>query len=54
MTEYTVLNKTHRSSTKTGPTDLDRRSTDSNLTTFAVELKTKVLLRGGKRYTDFD
>jgi arylsulfatase A-like enzyme len=59
VTEYSVLNKTHRSSTKTGltmklPTDLDSRSTDPNLTTYAVELKTKVLTRGGKSYTYFD
>ena len=59
VTEYAVLNKTHRSPTKTGltmklPTDLDSRSTDPNLTTYAVELKTKVLSRGGKRYTYFD
>jgi hypothetical protein len=58
VTEY-VLNKTHRSSTKTGltvklPTDLDSRSTDPNLTTYAVKLKTKVLTRGGKSYTYFD
>jgi arylsulfatase A-like enzyme len=59
VTEYAVLNKTHRSSTKTGltmklPTDLDSRSTDPNLTTYAVELKTKVLTRGGQSYTYFD
>ena len=51
VTEYAVLNKTHRSSTKTGltmklPVDLDGRSIDPNLTTYAVELKTKVLIRG--------
>jgi arylsulfatase A-like enzyme len=59
VTEYTVQNKTRRSSTKTGltmklPTDLDSRSTDPSLTTYAVELKTKVLTRGGKSYTYFD
>src|SRR5437588_3866432 len=59
ITEYAVLNKTHRSSTTTGltiklPTDLDSRSTDPSLTTYAVELKTKVLTRGGKSYTYFD
>jgi hypothetical protein len=59
VTEYAVLNKTHRSSTKTGltvklPTDLDGRTTDPNLTSYAVELKTKVLSRGGKSYTYFD
>jgi hypothetical protein len=59
VTEYAVLNKTHRSSTKTSLTmklsiDLDSRSIDPNLTTYAVELKTKVLTRGGKRHTYFD
>jgi arylsulfatase A-like enzyme len=59
VTEYAVLNKTHRSATKTGltmklPTDLDSRSTDPSLTTYAVELKTKVLTRGDKSYTYFD
>jgi arylsulfatase A-like enzyme len=57
--EYAVQNKTHRSSTKTGltmklPTDLDNRSTDPRLTTYAVELKTKVLTRGDKSHTYFD
>jgi arylsulfatase A-like enzyme len=59
VTEYAVQNKTHRSSTKTGltiklPTDLDSRSTDPRLTTYAVELKAKVLTRGDKSYTYFD
>ena len=59
VTEYAVLSRTHRSSTRTGltmklPTDLDSRSTDPSLTTYAVELKTKVLTRGGKSYTYFD
>jgi hypothetical protein len=59
VTEYGVLYKTHRSSTKTGltikmPTDLDSRNTASTLTSYAVELKTKLLTRGGKSYTYFD
>src|SRR6267378_917013 len=59
VTEYRVLNKTHRSSTKTGltmklPTDVDSRSSDPSLTTYAVELKTKVLTGGDKSYTYFD
>lgn len=59
VTEYAVLNKTHRSSTKTGltmklPVDLDSRSIDPNLTTYAVELKTKILTRGGNSHTYFD
>src|SRR3954470_12746166 len=36
------------------PTDLDSWSTDPNLTTYAVELKTRVLSRRGKSYTYFD
>ena len=57
--EYAVLNKTHRSSTRAGltmklPTDLDGRSNDPSLTTYAVELKTKVLSRGDESYTYFD
>ena len=36
------------------PTDLDSRSTDPSLTTYAVELKTKVLTGGDKSYTYFD
>ena len=59
VTEYAVLNKTHRSSTKTGltmkmPSDLDSRDTVPTLTSYAVELKTKLLTRGGKSYTYFD
>jgi arylsulfatase A-like enzyme len=59
LTDYEVLNKTHRSSTRTGltvklPTDLDGRSVDPNLTTYSVELKTKILTRGGTSYTYFD
>jgi hypothetical protein len=36
------------------PTDLDSRGTDPNLTTYAVELRTKVLTRDGKSYIYFD
>jgi arylsulfatase A-like enzyme len=59
VAEYAVLNKTRRSSTKTGltmklPTDLDSRDIDSRLTTYAVELKTKVLTRGDTSYAYFD
>ena len=59
LTDYEVLNKTHRSSTRTGltvklPTDLDGRSIDRNLTSYSVELKTKSLTRGGTSYTYFD
>jgi arylsulfatase A-like enzyme len=57
--EYVVATKTHRSSTKTGlsvklPTDLDGRSIDPNLGSYAVELKTKILTRGAASYTYFD
>jgi len=57
--EYAVLNKTHRSSTRTGltvklPTDLDGRSVDPNLSSYSVELKTKILTRDAASYTYFD
>jgi len=59
LTDYRVLTKMHRSSTKSGltvklPTDLDGRSVDANLTTYLVELKTKSLTRGEATYTYFD
>ena len=59
VTAYTVLGKTYRSSKKTGlkmklPTDLDGRTIDPNLTTYAVELRTKSLTRGGMSYMYFD
>ncbi|MGZ6098109.1 MAG: hypothetical protein ACXWLL_06925, partial [Myxococcaceae bacterium] len=59
VTEYTVLGKIYRSSRKTGlkvklPTDLDGRTLDPNLTTYSVELRTKILTRGGTTYTCFD
>src|SRR6266566_946925 len=52
VTEYTVSGKIHRSSKKTGlkvklPTDLDGGTIDPNLTTYSVELRTKILTRGG-------
>jgi len=58
-TEYAVMNKTHRSSTKIGltvklPTDLDGRAVNPKLTKYSVELKTKILTQGGSRYTYFD
>ncbi|MVT64624.1 hypothetical protein GPL21_05780 [Bradyrhizobium pachyrhizi] len=54
-----MLRKTHRSSTRTGltiklPTDLDGRGIDPRLSTYAVELHTKVLSRSGNSYTYFD
>ena len=36
------------------PTDLDGRSVDSNLSSYSVELKTKILTRGAASYTYFD
>jgi hypothetical protein len=59
VTEYAVVNNTHRSSTKTGlsvklPTDQDGRAVDPKLTRYLVELKTKLLTRGGASYTYFD
>jgi hypothetical protein len=57
--EYTVQSKAYRSSTKTGltvkrPIDLDGRNIDPNLTSFSVELKTKILTRRAASYTYFD
>ena len=59
VTEYTVVGKTYRSSKKTGlkvklPTDLDGLTIDPNLTTYSVELRTKILTRGGTSYIYFD
>jgi arylsulfatase A-like enzyme len=59
VSEYAVLNKTHRSSTKAGltvklPTDLDGRGVDPNLSSYSVELKTKILTRDASSYTYFD
>src|SRR5215471_16913225 len=59
ISEYEVLNKTHRSSTKAGltvklPTDLDARSVDPKLSSYSVELKTKILSRKEASYTYFD
>jgi arylsulfatase A-like enzyme len=59
VSQYEVLNKTRRSSTKTGltvklPTDLDNRSIDPKLSSYSVELKTKILSREAASYTYFD
>jgi arylsulfatase A-like enzyme len=59
VSEYAVVNKTHRSTTKTAltmklPTDLDGRGIDPNLSSYAAELKTKILTRGAASYTYFD
>jgi arylsulfatase A-like enzyme len=59
VTDFSVLRKTRHSSTRTGltaklPTDLDGRGIDPRVTTYAIELQTKVLSRGGRSYTYFD
>ena len=59
LTEYAVASRTYRSSRQTGlrmklPTDLDARLVDPKLTTYSVELKTKLLTRGDATHTYFD
>ena len=59
VTDYSVLEKTYRSSKKSGlkmklPTDLDGRTIDPKLTTYSVELAAKVLKRGSVNYLYFD
>jgi arylsulfatase A-like enzyme len=59
VTEYTVLDKPYRSSKKTGlkvklSTDLDGRTIDPNLTTYSIDLRTKLLTQGGTSYIYFD
>ena len=59
ISEYAVLHKTHRSSTKTAlpvklPINQDRQAIDPNLTRYSVELKTKILTRGSATHTYLD
>ena len=59
ITEYAVVNKTHRSSIRSGltvklATDLDGLTVDPKLSSCSVELKTKILTRGAASYTYFD
>jgi arylsulfatase A-like enzyme len=59
VTDYAVLAKIHRSSKKSGlkmklPTDLDGRTIDPSLTTYSVELTTKILTRDRRSYMYFD
>jgi hypothetical protein len=59
VSDYAVVSKTHRSSKKGGlkiklPTDLDGQAVDPKLSAYSVELRTKVLTRGGKTFTYFD
>jgi hypothetical protein len=54
-----VLSKTDRSSKKTGlkvklPSDLDSQAIDPDLSTYSVELRTKILTKGGTSFTYFD
>jgi hypothetical protein len=58
VTDYAVLSKTDRSSKKTGlkvklPSDLDSQ-TDPDLSTYSIEVKTKILTKGGTSFTYFD
>jgi hypothetical protein len=58
-TDYTVLSKTDRSSKKTGlkvklPSDLHSQTIDPDLSTYSVELRTKILTKGGTSFTYFD
>ena len=59
ITEYAVVNKTHRSSIRSGltvklATDLDGLTVDPKLSSCSVELKTNILTRGAASYTYFD
>ena len=59
ITEYAVVNKTHRSSIRGGltvklATDLYGLTVDPKLNSYSVELKAKVLTRGAASYTYFD
>jgi arylsulfatase A-like enzyme len=59
VTDYAVASKTHRSSKRTGlkvklATDLNGHAVDPRLSSYSVELRTKVLTRGGKSLTYFD
>jgi len=59
IAEYAVVNKTHRSSIRSGltvklATDLDGLTVDPKLSSYSVELKTKILTRGAASYTYFD
>ena len=59
VTDYTVMDKPYRSSKKTGlkvklSTDLDGGTIDPDLTTYSIELRTKLLTRNGTSYVYFD
>jgi arylsulfatase A-like enzyme len=59
VSDFAVVNKIHQSSKSTGltiklPTDLDGQAVDPKLSTYSVELKTKVLTKAGKGFTYFD
>src|SRR5258708_23822068 len=51
VTDYMVMSKTHQSSKKTGlkvrlPTDFDSQAVDPSVSTYSVELRTKILTKG--------
>ena len=59
VSDYAVLTKTHRSSKKAGlnirlPTDLNGQAVDPKLSAYWVELRTKILTKGGTSFTYFD
>jgi arylsulfatase A-like enzyme len=59
ITDYAVSSVVRRSLKKTGlkmklPTDLDGRAIAPDLSTYSVELRTKVLTKGGASFTYFD
>jgi arylsulfatase A-like enzyme len=59
LTQYTVRQKTYQSSTRTGlkmklPTDVNGRAVDPTLTSYFVELRTKILSRNGMSWRYFD
>jgi hypothetical protein len=59
VSDYAVVSKTHRSSKKAGlkiklPTDLDGQAVDPKRSVYSVELRTKVLTKGGTSFMYFD
>jgi len=59
VSDYALVSKTHRSSKRTGlkirlPTDLDGQTIDPKVSAYSVELRTKVLTKGGTSFTYFD
>jgi hypothetical protein len=59
VSDYAVVSKTHRSSKKAGlkiklPTDVDGQAVDPKRSVYSVELRTKVLTKGGTSFMYFD